>query len=285
MTGTHAAELDIVPVLDGVMELDPLDAFPGTSASDWESHRDLLGPSGTIVMPYGGFLVGSPSGGITLVDTGGGPTFTVPPDKARLLQAGRLPEALNRLGVAPSRVDTVVLTHLHFDHIGWVAPEGKPFFPNAEVLCHEADWAHFVDSPEVPEANIPALLSGCEDNVVLWDGDRCTRGDLVLRHTPGHTPGSCIVVTAGARGGAAIVGDLVHTPIEFIETLDGIADTDPEMAAGTREAFKSECLRSQITLWGSHFPAMNPGTLREGPRPGTTVWDVCCEASSPCQEQ
>jgi glyoxylase-like metal-dependent hydrolase (beta-lactamase superfamily II) len=285
VTGTQSAELDIVPVLDGVMELDPLDAFPGTSASDWEPHRDLLGPSGMIVMPYGGFLIGSPSGGITLVDTGGGPTFTVPPDKARLLQTGRLPEALDRLGVAPSRIDTVVLTHLHLDHIGWVAPEGKPFFPNAEILCHEADWAHFVDSPGVPLANIPALLTGCEGNLVLWDGERCTRGDIVLRHAPGHTPGSCIVVTAGARGRAAIVGDLVHTPIEFIETLGGIADTDPEMAAGTREAFKSECLRSHITVWGSHFPAMNPGTLSEGPRPGSTAWDVCCETSSPRQEQ
>jgi glyoxylase-like metal-dependent hydrolase (beta-lactamase superfamily II) len=71
--------------------------------------------------------------------------------------APTLLDNLDRLGVRPGDVDTVLLTHLHFDHCGWATrPDGGgghvPTFPNAEYLVHELEWAdaHDPDCRDAP---------------------------------------------------------------------------------------------------------------------------------------
>src|SRR3954452_4698016 len=47
-----------------------------------------------------------------------------------------LPRALERLGLAPSDLDLVVLTHLHGDHMDGAVHVGRP------VLVHDAEWRY-----------------------------------------------------------------------------------------------------------------------------------------------
>ncbi|MFD9670096.1 MBL fold metallo-hydrolase [Rhodococcus sp. NPDC059968] len=269
----------IVPLLDGIMELDPLSTFPGLSADDWNGHEQFLSRSGALSMPYGGFLVESSPGSNVLVDVGGGPMFDVPPDKGSLAMAGRLPEALFDLGVERTSIRAVLLTHLHVDHIGWLAPEGEPFFPNATIYCHQEDWSYFVDVVDSPDIRIPNLIAGCEDRFQLWSGSSMTIEDLVMRHTPGHTPGSSVVMV-GAPDSAVLVGDLVHSPVEFLHRWNGLADVDSVMAAKTRTEFKNELLATRNMVWGPHFPSMAPGKLRDASPAGITIWDPCCTPES-----
>ena len=75
-------------------------------------------------------------GRLMLVDTGGrnvlGPT------------AGRFHGLLRAAGYDPAQVGTVLLTHMHPDHVsGLVSPEGKALFPNAELVVHENEWKHW----------------------------------------------------------------------------------------------------------------------------------------------
>jgi glyoxylase-like metal-dependent hydrolase (beta-lactamase superfamily II) len=56
-----------------------------------------------------------------------------------IAEGGLLPGALAAAGVGPADINTVFLTHLHADHISWVAPGGELFFPNAEVVYGAAD--------------------------------------------------------------------------------------------------------------------------------------------------
>ena len=50
-------------------------------------------------------------------------------------------------GFALDRVDTVLCTHMHVDHVGWstrlVDGAGRPTFPNARDLYAKKEWAHF----------------------------------------------------------------------------------------------------------------------------------------------
>ena len=47
------------------------------------------------------------------------------------------------LGLAPADITDVVLTHLHFDHIGWASVDRTPYFPNASYWIAQDDLDHF----------------------------------------------------------------------------------------------------------------------------------------------
>ncbi len=82
--------------------------------------------------------------------------------------------------VGERRVDAIVLTHAHDDHVR-VAPD-LAAATSAPLLLHPAEaplWQ--LVHPDVP---MPAPLR---------DGQEITAGSTVLRvlHTPGHSPGAC----------------------------------------------------------------------------------------------
>src|SRR5262249_8852759 len=60
------------------------------------------------------------------------------------LDQGHLPESLAALGVHPHDVTDLVITHLHFDHIGWATADGAPYFPKATIPCAAADLDYFL---------------------------------------------------------------------------------------------------------------------------------------------
>jgi glyoxylase-like metal-dependent hydrolase (beta-lactamase superfamily II) len=84
-------------------------------------------------MPMGGFLLRSGDRTI-LVDAGLGPNIDIVETR------GKLFDSLADLGVTPEQITDVVLTHLHLDHVGWVAPAGEPTFTHARHHCHRADY-------------------------------------------------------------------------------------------------------------------------------------------------
>jgi len=48
-------------------------------------------------------------------------------------------------GFRPEDVTDVVLSHLHFDHIGWVSVGGRRYFPNATYASSAATFDYFLD--------------------------------------------------------------------------------------------------------------------------------------------
>lgn len=96
--------------------------------------------------------------------------------------------ALRQL-VGERRIDLVVDTHGHYDHIGanWALPSGG-------VCIHEGDAA----LARMFYPNHPPFSR------FLRDGEEVVPGVRAL-HTPGHSPGSIVLV----MDGILIVGDLV----------------------------------------------------------------------------
>ncbi len=81
-----------------------------------------------------------------LVDTGYGGKFAPLDRKFYTMEAGEpLVEGLAALGVAPDDIDTVVFSHLHFDHVcGATRFDAQrrrvPIFPRARHIVGRTEW-------------------------------------------------------------------------------------------------------------------------------------------------
>jgi hydroxyacylglutathione hydrolase len=100
-----------------------------------------------------------------------------------LVDAGVMPMA-----VAPykEQIETIVLSHCHFDHIARVKEIAH--MCKAKVAIHANDAAGLVEDARSLSMHFGARSPGILPDIKLADGD--TIGDLVVIHTPGHTPGS-----------------------------------------------------------------------------------------------
>lgn len=103
--------------------------------------------------------------------------------------------------------DGILLTHGHFDHITSIDTLRRAE-PDLRVFIHEADAPMLTDGKK----NAFSLFFGQdrawqEADVLLRDGDRITVGgmDLLVLHTPGHSPGSICLLCR--EEGILITGD------------------------------------------------------------------------------
>src|SRR5688500_3177773 len=129
-------ELDVIPVNDGWFL--PPDGFFGDDA-DLGAHAELLDDEGRLVLPIGCFVVRT-ADRVVLVDAGLGVL------ENEVFRGGALLDGLAAAGVSTGEIDTVVCSHLHLDHCGWVVDRHlAPVFPNATVRVGSADWRDFVD--------------------------------------------------------------------------------------------------------------------------------------------
>ena len=112
----------------------------------------------------------------------------------------RLLDAAGALGV---RIEAILVTHCHFDHIGAVAPIAKA--TGAPVYCPEIERAVLADVMSwVPPGFGP--FDSYEADHTVTGGDRLTLAGLEIDVllTPGHSPGH--VTYAIARAGDAGAG-------------------------------------------------------------------------------
>jgi glyoxylase-like metal-dependent hydrolase (beta-lactamase superfamily II) len=264
--------IDITPLHDGTWRFPPFGMFNKTE-EQWLPHRQFLDADGLMDIELGAFLVHQGDRRI-LVDAGLGPS-----DDPTF---GRLPESLAAVGFAPADITDVVLTHLHFDHIGWASDGETPTFPNATYRCDERDWHFFLGDDPYDESATLAMLGGISasdrlspirERLETWGSDTSIVPGLDVRAAPGHTPGSTIIVLSSGTERAMLLGDVVHCPAELVEDeWICIADVDQALAQRTREALARELEGSDIPVAGAHFKGMRFGRLLPGT--GRRQWRV-----------
>jgi glyoxylase-like metal-dependent hydrolase (beta-lactamase superfamily II) len=103
-------------------------------------------------------------------------------------------DTLAASGYPVEAIDTVVCTHLHFDHVGWntrlVDGRWIATFPNARYLIGRLEWEHWSntsgDYVNVDDTVRPIMDAGLGDLVEI-DHQVCPQ--VRLSPAPGHTPG------------------------------------------------------------------------------------------------
>ncbi len=129
-------------------------------------------------------------------------------------------DALRLFDVDPQAVRDVVLTHLHYDHVG-----NLDRFPAAEFHLQEPDLhfavgrhmrhAHMRNAFEVEDV-VGVVRANYAGRVQLHDGVVQLRPGITLHPAPGHSAGLQFVRVATRRGAVVLASDASH----FYENMD-----------------------------------------------------------------
>jgi len=239
----------LTPVLDAVGILGACnDLYPDVPIERWERFRptypDLF--AGDMWRLPVACTVIRGHGRAVLVDAGLGPAGGSSWD---MDQEGLLPGGL------PADIDTVFFTHLHVDHVGWLADPA--LFRAARVAVHPAALAYAVEHSPVEwlAGRLRELMDeGRVDEVSA--GDELMPGVQVVDF-PGHYPGH---VGLDVDGRAILIGDAAPHPA----LLDRCGwhfryDHDAALASATRAALVEQVAETGTLVVCGHYPGSGIG--------------------------
>lgn len=294
MPNPHTVHLDDIAVTRVVEWAGPIqtvtEILPDTSIADWDANRSLLAPhfwdpeTNAFLCHIQTWVIRAADRTI-LIDTGVGNDRDRPqvPPFAHLRT-----DFLDRLaaaGVTPDEVDTVINTHIHYDHVGWnttlVDGAFVPTFPNATYLVPQADYdyfhpdnAHRMRAPDTEDERrrFAGIRLVFQDSIApversgqlhLWEGHHEIPGlPISLEPAPGHTPGSSLVRLRSGEGGAVFVGDLLHSPLQMLYPAQRCGfDLDPHQARITRRTVLAGAANDGAMILPAHLPGHSAGKI------------------------
>jgi methylmalonyl-CoA epimerase len=192
-----------------------------------------------------------------------------------------LEQSLAAVGLAPSDIELVVATHLHFDHAGGFTTRDNdghvvPAFPNARYIVHRGEWDDAIHPHErnrasySPDDFLPLARAGVLD---LVGDDALVMEGMTLRRSGGHTQHHH-VVTIQSRGETAVfVADMYPTTAHVPEAWLMGYDLYPMETLAFKRMFAREAIEREYLLFFEHDPGLAAGRLRnvDGKRRVETV--------------
>ena len=219
----------------------------------------------------------SPSNTV-LIETPTNKVLVDPGDRERFLSAygsqppeappapPKLADQLEAVGVKPSDIRTVIVTHLHYDHFAGLTHklDGKtvPAFPNATHFVPKRDWdmAEIADARKKGDKDLAETLGVVGEAGLLsfLDGPMDLEGGVSISPSPGESPGHQIVGVMSKGASCYCVGDLYHMKEEVQHP--GLAATwaDAEVLARSRNDFAERASKESALVLPGH---MRPGKI------------------------
>jgi glyoxylase-like metal-dependent hydrolase (beta-lactamase superfamily II) len=202
-----------------------------------------------------------------------------------------LRHALDRLGVGPTDLASIVVTHIHLDHAGGVGDLARSF-PAATVYVHELGARHLADPSRLVASAarvygplLDSLYGRLEPTAaerirVLRDGEELAIGpgrSLVAVDSPGHAKHH--LGLHDSQSGILFVGDAVGVRLPDVGVLRPATpppDFDLELAVRSLHRFAE---RSPVALALAHYGVLpdSPPVLLEEAEATLSAWATVAE--------
>ena len=285
MPGTtiSVGNVEITAVHDGDGALPISMVFPGVDPELWLPYQQKYPEcfngdnNENIALPFECYVIRS-EGHTILVDTGVGSMATNPGTVTAFASGvdGRLLLDLQTAGVNKEDIDTVFLTHLHPDHVGWNVnndgPTPVPSFPNARYVFHQDDWEAFRpprDSEVFGFTFWEETLAPLKGAGVIepLSGEHSITSEITAILTPGHTPGSMSLAIDSGGEKALVMGDVFHGPPQVSEPSWVFAfDADPDTAVQSRSRMLDRAEAENAIMAICHSTGFGRVVSQEGRR-------------------
>lgn len=262
----------VTALTDGYADM-PYDYFPGRSAPEVEraaSAQFTARPSGVRFL-FNQYLVEDGERRI-LIDAGAAGSIG---------QTGQLPQALAALGLKPDKIDAVIVTHMHQDHMGGLVLGGKNNYPGAELYIDRRDITHWTDPAK--RSGAPEYLQTsfrmAEEVVRLYprlqaiDGEREIMRGVSIVDLTGHTPGHIGVRVEDGGKSMIMVSDMIFPVVHPAATdVFFLFEQDRAAAKAMRDRFFPRAASEGALIAATHMPF--PGLGRVVADHGEMRWQV-----------
>jgi glyoxylase-like metal-dependent hydrolase (beta-lactamase superfamily II) len=223
-----------------------------------------------ISMPYemnfNAFLINT-GDKLVLIDTGAGALFGP--------NLGKMVDALKASGYTPEQVDEIYITHMHPDHIGGLAANGKAVFPNAIVRADKREGDFWLSQANLDKAGkddkgffqgAQAALKPYVDSgrYKPFDGAAELSPGIKAMPLPGHTPGHAGYMIESEGQKLLAWGDVIHVgAVQFAQpTVTIHFDGDSKSAEAARLKLLADAAKQGYWIAGAHLSFPGVGHVR-----------------------
>jgi glyoxylase-like metal-dependent hydrolase (beta-lactamase superfamily II) len=189
--------------------------------------------------------------------------------------AGRLMTNMKAAGIDPAKIDTILISHFHPDHIfGLMEKEtNKPVYPNAELIVSDVEYKFWTDPAVIdrlPEAR-KGLARRIQATFPTWKNVRQVAGEpevapgIRFVSTPGHTPGHRAFHLSSGSSQLMIANDTAYVPALVVANpgWHGAYDQDANTAEASRRKLLDRVIAEKLMICGYHFPFPGAGRIEK----------------------
>lgn len=170
------------------------------------------------------------------------------------INAQGLLEALKSINVEPKNIDTVCITHMHYDHIAGLINDYNRTFPKADI---------YIAQEELNANKTSEILLAYPNRIKSFKQNEKILPYIQSIPAFGHTLGHTMFEIASDGQTMLVWGDILHAPVQFKDPeIFLVYDTDPIQALSARKKVLKDYADTNKYIAGAHLLNFGIGKLQ-----------------------